>query len=106
MSDWTIPGDHEVNKNFGADFDVSSSHHDFKSGVFTCTLEMRDAGTGEWLGPKVFVKADASGAEIRDLSGTVVWSSGTINFAHAGVQALLDRAKIVTFVSARVPDPR
>ena len=106
MSDWTIPGDHVVTKNFGAEFDVSSSHHDFKRELFTATLELRDTGTGEWLGPKVRVKADKDGAEIAKLDGSVVWSSDTITFNHAGVQGLLDRTKIVAFVSAKVPDPR
>ena len=106
MPDWTIPGDHVVNKNFGADLDLSSSHHNYKAKVFTATLELRVTATGEWLGPKVFVKADADGAEIKDFSGAVVWTGPTIDFDHAGVQGLLDRTKIVDFVSAKVPDPR
>ena len=106
MPDWTIPGDHIVTDNFGADLDLSSSHHDYKIKVFTATLEMRDTTTGEWLGPKVEVKVDASGASIKDFSGAVVWTSLAIDFDHAGVQGLLDRSKIVAFVSGKVPDPR
>lgn len=106
MSDWTIPGDHIVNENFGADLDLSSSHHDFKAKRFTATLEMRDTASGEWLGPKVEVSVDANGASIKDFEGVVVWSSSTIDFDHAGVQGLLDRTKIVAFVSGKVPDPR
>ena len=106
MSDWTIPGNHVVSKNFGADFDLSSSHHDFKLERFTATLELRDTSTGEWLGPKVLVYADKDGAKITDLDGVVAWSSASVTFNHAGIQGLLDRAKIVAFVSAKVPDPR
>lgn len=106
MPDWTIPGDHIVNENFGADLDLSSSHHDYKAKVFTATLELRVTATGEWLGPKVEIEVDASGASIKDFSGAVVWSDDTIDFDHAGVQSLLDRTKIVAFVSGKVPDPR
>ena len=106
MSDWTIPGDHIVNENFGADLDLSSSHHDYKSKVFTATLELRVTSTGEWLGPKVKVKVDANGATITDFNGVVAWADDAIDFDHAGVQGLLDRTKIVTFVSGKVPDPR
>ena len=106
MSDWTIPGDYTTTKNFGADLDLSSSHHDYKSKVFTATLELRVTGGGEWLGPKVEIRVDANGATIKDFSKAVVWSSDTIDFDHAGVQGLLDRSKIVTFVSGKVPDPR
>ena len=106
MPDWTIPGDHIVNENFGADLDLSSSHHDYKGKVYTATLEMRVTATGEWLGPKVEVRVDVNGAVIKGFDGAVAWSSDTIDFDHAGVQGLLDRTKIVAFVSAKVPDPR
>ena len=106
MSDWTIPGNYVKTKDFGVELDLSSSHHDYKGGRYIATLEMRDATTGEWLGPKVEIKVDASGAAIKDFSGAVVWSDDTIDFDHAGVQGLLDRSKIVTFVSGKVPDPR
>ncbi len=104
-ADWTIPGNYVVNKDHGADLDLSNSHHDFKGGVYLATLEMRDSMTGEWLGPKVEVRADASGATIKKFDGTVL-EFPAITFDHAGVQGLLDKAKIVTFVSAKVPDPR
>ncbi len=106
MPDWTIPGNYVRTKDFGADLDLSSSHHNYKAGIFTATLELRVTATGEWLGPKVFVKVDASGASITDFEGEVAWSSDSIDFSHAGVQGLLDRSKIVAFVSAKVPDPR
>lgn len=106
MPDWTIPGDHIVNENFGADLDLSSSHHDYKGKVFTATLEMRVTSTGEWLGPKVKIRVDASGASIKGFDGEVAWEDEDINFDHAGVQSLLDRSKIVAFVSGKVPDPR
>ncbi len=104
-SDWIIPGDYVVTKDHGAGLDVSNSHHDYKGGVYLATLEMRDSVTGEWLGPKVEVRADASGATITDFNG-VVQEFPAIAFDHAGVQGLLDKAKIVAFVSAKVPDPR
>lgn len=104
--DWTIPGNYVKTENFGADLDLSSSHHDFKAKRFTATFEMRNVATGEWLGPKVEVKIDASGATIKNFSGAVVWENDTIDFDHAGVQGLLDRTKIVAFVSGKVPDPR
>lgn len=104
MADWTIPGDFVVTKDHGDELDISSSHHDFKAGVYTAVLEMR-ASDGTWLGPKVNVKADSNGATITKFDGTVL-EFDTINFNHAGVQGLLDRAKIVTFVSGKVPDPR
>ncbi len=103
--DWTIPGNYVKTEDFGADLDLSSSHHDFKAKRFTATLEMR-APDGTWLGPKVEVKVDTSGATITDFEGEVAWSSDSIDFDHAGVQGLLDRTKIVSFVSGKVPDPR
>lgn len=105
MTVWTIPGDHTISKNFGASFDVSSSHHDYKSGVFTAVLEMRDVVTADWLGPKVLLRADETGTKITVIDGTVS-EFPAITFSHAGVQALLDRAKIVTFVSGKIADPR
>ncbi len=104
MADWTIPGDYIVTKDHGADLDLSSSHHDFKLKSYTAILEMR-LPDGTWLGPQVTVRADKNGASITKFDGTVL-TFPTINFDHAGVQGLLDRAKIVTFVSAKVPDPR
>jgi len=104
-ADWVIPGDHIVSDNFGAELDLSSSHHDMKSGRYIATLEMRDSGTGAWLGPKVEIKTDADGTKITKFDGTVL-EFPAINFNHAGVQGLLDRAQIVAFVSAKVADPR
>ena len=104
MADWTIPGNHVVTKDHGAGLDISSSHHDFKTGLYRATLEMRD-GAGNWLGPKVFVQSDSTGATITAFDGTVT-SYPAITFDHAGVQGLLDKVKVVTFVSSRVPDPR
>ena len=104
-ADWTIPGDHEVNKNFGAELDLSSSHHDFKAKLFVAILEMRDSGTGKWLGPKVTIKTNTEGTVITKFDGTTL-SFPAFDFDHAGVQALVDKAKIVTFVSNNVPDPR
>lgn len=105
MPDWTIPGNYVKTEDFGADLDLSSSHHDYKAKRFTATLEMK-AANGEWLGPKVEVKVDALRATITNFEGAVVWADDTIDFDHAGVQGLLDRIKIVTFVSGKVPDPR
>ncbi len=104
MADWTIPGDFIVNKDHGADLDLSSSHHDFKAGIFTAVLEMR-ASDGTWLGPKVNVKSDSNGATITKFDGTVL-AFPAFDFNHTGVQDLLDRVKLVTFVSGKVPDPR
>lgn len=105
MSDWTIPGDHTVADNYGADLDLSSSHQDFKGERYTATLEMRNSGTGEWLGPKVEVVIDNEGTTITDFNGAEL-KFPAITFAHVGVQGLLDRSKIVAFVSAKLPDPR
>lgn len=104
-ADWTIPGNYVVSKDHGADLDLSSSHHDFKGKLYLATLEMRDQATGEWLGPKVEVRADASGATIKSFDGSIQ-EFPAITFDHAGVAGLLDKAKIVMFVSAKVPDPR
>lgn len=105
MPDWTIPGDHTESKNYGAELDLSSSHHDFKSKRYVGVLEMRDSATGDWLGPKVIVRVNAKGTTITNFQG-VVAEFPAITFDHVGVQGLLDKAKIVAFVSARVPDPR
>lgn len=104
-NDWTIPGDYVVSQNHGAGLDLSSSHHDYKAGLFTATLEMRDDATKEWLGPKVLIRTDANGTKITKFDGLVV-EFPTIAFDHAGVQGLLDRTKIVNFVNTNVPDPR
>ncbi len=104
MSDWTIPGDHIVTKDYGAGLDLSSSHHNYKAQAYTAVLEMR-AGDGTWLGPQVTVQVTASGTTITKFDGTVL-DFPSITFSHVGVQGLLDRAKIVAFVSAKVPDPR
>lgn len=106
MSDWTIPGNYVVNTDHGAELDLSSSHHDFKAQLYTATLEMRDSVSGDWLGPKVYVRTDNdTGTTITKFDG-VKLNFPAITFDHAGVQGLLDKVKIVTFVSGKVPDPR
>lgn len=105
MPDATLPANYTETKAYGTDdLMVTSMLCDMKGNKFVATLELYDAAaTPPYLGKIIVVEIDATTMKVTKLNGDKQTETD-VNFDSAAVQALCDKAGLVTLLTAQIAD--
>ncbi len=101
MADITLPADYVITNDHGPDLKLSALTFNEKGQSVTAVFEMHDGVN--YLGPKVTARVSATTATITKLNGDVK-TVPAVDFSLPAVAALIDLAKVITFITSNGGD--